>query len=292
MNKVSVFGSLSDLPLKEWNAIAKSHPYTYSEEFLEMMESSSTDNCYRGYGLIYDENDCIVALTHFSITRTDIAIFSSGWLRSALIWMRRLFPNFLTFRVLECALPIAAEHQPNAFRQHLLQKSFHLLGATLLDLAHKQGVFIVIIGPFEAQDHTYKPVLKDLGYQFAPCLPLATLDIVWETPSEYLAALKSYYRSKLQKHLRINQSNAIRHELRDKFDDISDVLWQQWLVVSDHAAEYNGEKLPPDFYKDFSLKFGERSKVILFYCKDELVGHALLLLDGDTLRWRNFGRFM
>jgi predicted N-acyltransferase len=101
--------------------------------------------------------------------------------------------------------------------------------------------------------------------------------------------MKSYYRSKLQRHLRINQANGIRHELRDNFDDLAMVLWQQWLVVHDHATEYNGETLTPDFYKDISLKFGARSKVLLIYSKDELVGHALLLVDGDTLRWRNFG---
>ena len=102
--------------------------------------------------------------------------------------------------------------------------------------------------------------------------------------------MKSYYRSKLQRHLRINQINEIRHELRDNYDDLAEVLWQQWLVVHQHATEYNGETLTPGFYKDFSLKFGARSKVLLVYSNDELVGHALLLLDGDTLRWRNFGR--
>jgi len=287
MYKVSVFESVRDLPLKEWNAIAKSHAYTYSPDFLEMVKSSSTDDCRQGYGLVYDENDCLVALTHFNITRTDIAVFSSGWLRTALARIRRLFPNFLKIRILECTFPV---HHPGMKRQDVLEKSFQSLGTTLLELARKQGIFLVIIGPFEPQDRPYEPVLNELGYQFLPCLPIATLDIPWKTPDEYLSSMKSYYRSKLQRHLRINQSNAIRHELRDNFDDLAEVLWQQWRVVRDHATEYNGETLTPDFYKVFSLKFGERSKVILFYCQDELVGHALLLLDGDTLRWRNFGR--
>lgn len=286
MYKVSVFQSIRDIPLKEWNAIAKPNSYTYSPEFLEMMESSITDDCSHGFVLVHDENDHPVSATHFTVSRTDIAIFASGWLRTALTKIRRLFPNFLKIRLLECALPISSEHRQQGHKE----KSMQFLGKALLEIARKHGAFLVIIGAFEPQDHPDEAWLKDLGYQFVPCLPLATLDIVWETPAAYLSAMKSYYRSKLQRHLRINHSKDIRHELRDNFDDLAEVLWQQWLVVHAHATEYNGETLTPDFYKDFSLKFGTRSKVLLIYSKDELVGHALLLLDGDTLRWRNFGR--
>jgi len=284
--KVSVFESIRDIPLKECNAIAKPNSYTYSLEFLEMMESSETGDCSHGYVLVYDENDHPVSATHFTVSRTDIAIFASGWLRTALTKIRRLFPNFLKIRLLECALPISSEHRQQGHKEKALQ----FLGSTLLEIARKHGAFLVIIGAFEPQDHPDEAWLKDLGYRFVPCLPLATLDIEWETPDAYLSAMKSYYRSKLQRHLRINDSKHIRHELRDNFDDLAEVLWQQWLVVHEHATEYNGETLTPDFYKDFSLKFGPRSKVLLIYSKDELVGHALLLVDGDTLRWRNFGR--
>lgn len=290
MYKVSIFESMRDVPLEEWNAVAKPNSCTYSPEFLEMMESSRTSDCSHGYVLVYDDNDHPVSLTHFAVSKTDIAIFASGWLRAALTTIRRLFPNFLKIRLLECALPISSQHQLIAGEQAHSEKSMQFLGKTLLEIARKNGVFLVIIGAFEPQDHPNEAWLKDLGYQLVPCLPVATLDIAWESPAAYLAAMKSYYRSKLQRHLRINQSNEIRHELRDNFDDLADVLWQQWVVVHEHATEYNGETLTPDFYKNFSLMFGTRSKVLLIYSKDELVGHALLLLDGDTLRWRNFGR--
>lgn len=191
---------------------------------------------------------------------------------------------------MECAFPISSNGQLIASEQDHKGQSIQILGKTLLEIARSNGVFLVIIGAFEPQDHPYEPFLNHLGYRFVPCLPIAHLDIAWETPAAYLSSMKSYYRSKLQRHLRINQANDIRHELRDNFDDLAEVLWQQWLVVHEHATEYDGETLTPDFYKDFSLQFGARSKVLLVYSRDELVGHALLLQDGDTLRWRNFGR--
>lgn len=290
MYKVSVFESMRDVPLKEWNAIAQPHSYTYSPEFLEMMDASSTDNCRQGYVLVYDDNDHPVSLTYFTVSKIDIAIFATGWLKSGLTRIRKLFPDFLKTRVLECVFPISSQHKLVASEQDHKRITFQAIGNTLLEIARKKGIFLVIMGAFEPQHNKYEAFLKELSYRFVPCLPVAALDIDWDTPADYLCSMKSYYRSKLQRHLRINQSNDIRHELRDNFDDLAEVLWQQWLVVHEHATEYNGETLTPGFYKDFSLKFGSRSKVLLIYSKDKLVGHALLLLDGDTLRWRNFGR--
>lgn len=290
MYKVRIFESIRGIPLDEWNAIAKPHGYNYSPDFLELVESSMTDDCCHNYGLIYDENNSPVSITRLTISKTDIAIFASGWLRTALTNIRRLFPNFLKIRILECTSPIPSQHQLNASGQDHKGTLIQTLGKTVLEIARKNRVFLVIIGAFEPQDHRCEPFLQDLGYQFVPCLPVATLNIAWETPAAYLSAMKSYFRSKLQRHLRINQSNQIHHELRDNFDDLAQELWQQWLVVREQATEYNGETLTPNFYKDISLKFGARSKVLLIYSKNKLAGHALLLVDGDTLRWRNFGR--
>lgn len=290
MYKVKLFERLADVPLKEWHAIAKHHPYTYSPEFQEIMEYFRTNDRSRGYGIVYDDHEQVISFTYYNITRVDIAIFSSGWFRAALSSIRRLFPNFLKIRMLESALPISSQHQHIANAQNIKEISVQCMGKALLEVAKKNGLFITVIGALESQDISCELILEDLGFQLVPCLPLATLDIIWETPVAYLSAIKSYYRSKLQRHLRINDSKHIRHELRDNFEDLAQALWQQWLVVHEHATEYNGETLTPRFYKDFSLKFGPRSKVLLFYSKDELIGHALLLVDGDTLRWRNFGR--
>ncbi len=290
MYKIRVFDSLSRVPLTEWNSLAKARCYTYTPEYLEMIESLDTHDNHRRYGMLFDENEQLVGLTHFSITRTDIAIFASGWLRSALKGIRQLFPNFLKIRMLECALPISLTSD-SANRDAIChRKATETLAKTLVEFARDNGIFLVIIGAFEPQDRPSEPCLIDLGYQFVACLPVATLDIAWDTPTDYLSSMKSYFRSKLQRHARINEANGIRCELRDQFDHLAEVLWQQWHVVHEHATEYSGETLTPAFYRDFSIKFGTRSKVLLVYSNDSLVGHALLLLDGDTLRWRNFGR--
>lgn len=290
MYKASVFNNISEVPLNAWNDITRLHPYTYSSAFLKMKESLSGEYGSVGYILIYDSNDQIVALTHFEVKNADVAIFSRGWIRNSISKIRTIFPDFLAFKILECAFPIFQNSgaHPNEINTH--KEAFRFLGDTLLEIARSRRSSFIVIGAFEPQDLQYESTLTHVGYQFVPCLPTACLDIQWDSPDAYLFSMKSYYRSKLLKHLRINRRNGIRHEIRDNFEDLADILWQQWKVVKDHAAEYDDETLSPKFYKDFSQQFDTRSKVILIFANDVLIGHALLLLDGDTLFWRNFGR--
>lgn len=149
---------------------------------------------------------------------------------------------------------------------------------------------LIIIRDFEPNAEILRSDFNSLGYHWVDILPNTYLEIKWSTPSEYIVSMKSYYRSKLLKHLRRNEAQKISHELVDDFHDLADTLCAQWLVVHTQADEFQREVLTPAFYKAFSLSMGSRSKAILFYRKGELIGHALLLMDGELLRWLYFGR--
>lgn len=290
MFKARVFRRIGELPRDEWDSVANVNSCTYSSDFLELTELSDAGRSRHGYGMIYDEDDDLVAVAPFKISKTDVGIFSSGWLRKLLARIRKRFPNFLMVSSLECTVPALSKQHHTPEQEQSCGKVLQVLGKTLIEIAEDNGAFLVIIGAFEPQAQPCEACLADLGYQFVPCLPVALLAVRWTDASDYPATMKSYYRSKLQKHLRINQSNAIRHELRESFAGLAEVLWQQWRVVREHAKECDDEELTPDFYRHFSEKLGTNSKVLLIYAGETLVGHALLLLDGETLRWRNFGR--
>jgi len=132
--------------------------------------------------------------------------------------------------------------------------------------------------------------LSELGYCFVDGLPNTYIDIIWKNPKDYVSSMKSYYRSKLLRHLRKVEGQKLSYELVEDFADMAEVLCAQWLVVHNSADEFQREVLTPEFYRDLSIKMGHCSKVLLFYKQELLVGHALLLIDGDLLRWLYFGR--
>lgn len=147
-----------------------------------------------------------------------------------------------------------------------------------------------MIRDFESNAAEELSLLTKLGYASLVSLPNTYLDIHWRSIAEYHASLKSYYRSKLNKHLKRNHELGITHRRVNSFDDLSSDLCRQWLTVHHQADEFQREVLTPAFYEAFSKRLGDHSQAILFYRDHDLVGHALLLLDNEVLRWLYFGR--
>ena len=289
--KTKIFNTIGDVPREQWNHILKdNHSCTYSYEFWEVMEQSKLNDFRYNYILFYDDDDNPVALTSCYTITTDIAIFAPKKLRMVLQHIRRLFSNFFKIKMLECGTPITL-NQPFVVDDEI-ENSVVLkaLTETLFRIAKEQGHLLIVLRDFEPNAIALQSFFKKHGFYFIDSLPNTYMDIVWTSSNDYLSSMKSYYRSKLLKHLRINQKQGVRYELRDDFDDLAELLCSQWQVVHSHAAEYQREVLTPEFYREFSLKPGLHTKVLLIYRNNELVGHALLLMDNDLLRWLYFGR--
>lgn len=288
--KIKIFEKISDVPKEQWERIQSGHSVCYAYEFWDVIEQAKLNDFSYRYAIFYDDIGNPVAITSFYTITTDIAIFAPSALRNLLIKIRRFFPNFLKFKILECGTPISLNKPFVASAATSEEKIVISLDIMLNELAKKQGHFLIVVRDFEPEATATSVLFKKRGYHLVDSLATTYMAVSWLTPEKYLSSLKSYYRSKLQKHLKINQKQGIRHELHDKFDHLADTLCSQWLVVHNSASEYQREILTPEFYREFSLKLGQCSKVILFYRDDKLIGHALLLLDGDILRWLYFGR--
>ena len=263
----------------------------YSRDFWKIAENSGLNDFRYRFALVSDEAGRPIALAGFYTVTTDIAIFAPLTLRNLLAKVRRLFPNFFKLRMLECGNPICVSSPPFAtIDREMNGEIIATLAKLLQEIARTEGHLIVVMRDFEPEESSLQAELERRGYHWVDCFPNTYMDIIWETPEQYIASLKSYYRSKLLKYLRRNEQQQVHHELRNDFHDLADTLCRQWMVVHEQADEYQREVLTPRFYREFSQRLGDRSKVLLFYRRGELVGHALLLLDGDLLRWMYFGR--
>ena len=289
--QTKIFNSVHELPKEQWNGLLIGNSSTFSYDFLEIVEKSQLNDFEYKYILFYDDNNSPVALTVFYTITTDIAIFSSGKLKPLLHSVRQVFPNFLKLRMLECGTPITLNSPPIVSNEKI--PAFDIirtLDKLLLKAAKENNNIIIVIRDFEPKTKPMQSNLSELGYCFVDGLPNTYIDIIWKNPKDYVSSMKSYYRSKLLRHLRKVEEQKLRYELVEDFADMSEVLCAQWLVVHNSADEFQREVLTPEFYRDFSIKMGDCSKVLLFYKQELLVGHALLLIDGDLLRWLYFGR--
>ena len=288
MIDVRVFETIADVPA-QWDELNNHQSLIQSRRFWQLLEDVKLNDIRCRYLVLFDDTKIVGAATCYTIT-TDIAIFAPPRLRHLLKRVRRWWPGFLKLNMLECGTPITINPPLILHTGQNPEAAISAIHKELNRLARTERAWVMVVRDFEAAENAQLPAWEGLGYHLVDNLPNTYLDIRWQSTADYQAAMKSYYRSKLRRMLQKNARRKTHHRLVDNFEDISEALCRQWRAVSLKASEYDREELTPEFYREFSLRFGESSKALLFHRGDEWVGHALLLIDGSCLRWLYFGR--
>ncbi|OCX75588.1 GNAT family N-acetyltransferase [Acidithiobacillus thiooxidans] len=287
--KSIVFTRIGDVPEKVWDALNAQGSVTMSRAFWSVVEKSDLNDFTYSHVLFLEDDGTPAGIVSFYAVTTDIAIFAPKSVRFLLNAVRSVWPGFLKLKMLECGTPVTITSPPfisSTSRERLLESIMDILQQT----ARRDGHLLIILRDFEPNAQEFRGPLQKRGYHWIESLPNTYMDIIWASPEAYRQSMRSYYRSKLQKHLKRNIEAGVYHELVDDFADMADILCRQWMVVHTHAKEFQREVLTHEFYRTLSEEMGSDSKVLLFYKDDELVGHALLLMDGEMLRWLYVGR--
>jgi predicted N-acyltransferase len=289
--QAQVYGSIHEVPEALWDGLATQHSQAMSRAFWQVLERAELNDFRYYYAVFTNDAGEAQAITSFYTISTDIAIFAPAPLRAALGAVRRFWPGFLKLKMLECGTPITIVSPPFVKRPEVPDEALvAALTRLLRRVAREKRQFLIVVRDFEPNASHYEPLFGRHGYHMIDSLPNTYLTVRWATPKAYLDAMRSYYRSKLLKYLKLNQAAGISHRLVEDFADMAETLHGQWMTVHENAREFQREVLTPEFYRQFSRGMGSDSKVLLFYRGEELTGHALLLLDGEELRWLYVGR--
>lgn len=292
MITIRTFETIADVP-EEWDSLQARHTLMQSRKFWRLVEDVRLNQVECRYLVAYETGEFEphpLAACACYLIRTDVAIFAGGRLRRLLGWIRRQWPGFAQLRMLECGTPITLNPPmlgPDGMPSDAVIAAFD---RELTGIARKAGCLVMVLRDFEPPQQAQLAQLQQLGYHAVDNLPNTRLAIDWDSPQAYQAAMRSYFRSKLRRMLRKNRERGISHRLVDDFSDLAGRLSAQWAAVSQQADEYQREFLSADFYRRFSSDFADNAKVLLFQLGDEWIAHALLLIDGDTLRWLFYGR--
>lgn len=288
----TVYEHFSDVPKEHWDALCRNCSITLSYEFWKTITSASL-NVERYFFILFFCNNRPAALVPCYKIKTDLAIFASLRLKKILAGIRVLWPNFLTLNNFECGSPVTI-NTPQFLVDDTIDKYSFLstLNKIILQIARKHRCLLVTVRDFEDNHDVseFRNSFKKLGFSWLPSLPNTYLDIKWPAIGDYHEALRSHYRYKLFKHLKISEKKKVSYQLIDDFSHLADELCRQWLIIHANAGELKREVLTPEFYREISQNMGDNSKALLFYAEDKLIAHALLLKDNDLLRWLYVGR--
>lgn len=289
--KTRVFLEIEEVPEALWEEIRQNRSCTLSHVFWGVIQAGKLNDFSYRYLVAYDDRETPVGAMAAYVVTTDIAIFAPPFLRGLLEKVRRFIPGFLKWRMLECGTPININSPPwvcpggknkERVRDVLLDSA--------IELAKLERVLVSVFRDFDDASIPEQQRMRSLGYEIVDGLPNAVLDLPWRSMSAYLNAMRSYYRSKLMKHVRRCEDVGVTYKVTDKFSELADVLCHQWLVVHANAKEFQREVLTPEFYRELSDAASIDSRVVLLYKDGSVVAHALILFDGALARWMYFGR--
>lgn len=289
---IRTFQDIAEIPEAVWEEVRLNQSVTLSHAFWKVVERSGLNDFSYRYLVAFDPSDRAVgAMTAYVVT-TDIAIFAPLWLKELLGKVRAWAPNFLKWRMLECGTPISINSPPwfcIEQTDHEERVRNELLAAAS-SLARQERVLVTVVRDFDDSTGASLERMKSLNYAIVAGLPNTILELPWQTMDAYLQSMKSYYRSKLLKHVRRCEQSGFSYAVIDDFSELSGLLCQQWLVVHSNAEEYQREILTPEFYRGISDAIGIDARVVLVYRDGVVVAHALMLFDGHLARWMYFGR--
>ncbi len=289
--KTKIYHRIADVPEADWEPLRSRASAALSRTFWQVLEDADLEGFSYRYAVLHEDGGQAAGIFPLYTVTTDIAIFAPAPLRRMLGRIRRRFPAFLKWTMLECGTPITIVSPPFVHDASVTPGAMVDQVATLLlQVARREGHLLVVVRDFEEEAQALRGEFVRHGFHWIQGLPNTYLELPWKTPEAYLDAMRSYYRSKLLRHRRRSLAQGIRHELRTGFAGLAGTLCAQWRVVHEHAKEFQREVLTPAFYREFSRQMGEDALVLLFYQGDALAGHALLLRDGPLLRWLYVGR--
>lgn len=289
--QTQIYSSIDAVPADVWDVLSATGSTAMSRDFWSVVEYSGLNDFRYRHVLVRDDLGTPVGLYSFYEVTTDIAIFAPPFLRRLLRAVRRIFPNFLKWKMLECGTPITIVSPPFVKTPLLSDREMvDCVASTLLQTARSEGCLLIVVRDFEHEAQALRTDFSRHGFHWISSLPNTYLSVRWPDHETYLRSMRSYYRSKLLKHRKRNCDACVSHELRDDFAHLADSLYAQWKAVYESAKEFQREVLTPVFYQELSERMGSRSKVLLFYREGQLAAHALLLQDGEMLRWLYVGR--
>jgi len=222
------------------------------------------------------KNQVLLCIAPYFVTQYALESSLKGTMQNILTQVKEQLPSLMTIKMLcvgspvtdSCKLAISREYP---FDPALIQ----VLNRTLATIAKKENATLIAFKDVKDADYQlYGPVLKELGYNALPSMPLAINKITHGSVQDYLASLSTNLRTDIEQKLsaardiRIEEHQGIPPHLDDIYN----------LYLESHAGQHaQSELLTKKFFEYVAGLMPEQTRFVLYFKQNTLVAFNLLL---------------
>ena len=256
----------------------KCQDYRYYEIVDETLEGGFD---YR-YLLLEDHSRHPRAIQPVFFVRQNLVEGVPGKIRSIVDAIRKVFPRFLTMRVLMVGCSAgpgdlgACDEKDETWVANVLQ-------ASLSTYARQNKASLIVLKDFPA---TYRSTLERFplnGYTRIPSMPMTRLPLHYHNWDEYFRTLSKATRKDLRRKFRkAGRAPKIEMEVVTDIAPFVDEIYPLYLAVHNRSP-LKFETLTKDYFLAVAERMPERARFFIWRQSDKIVAFSFCLVCGEAI---------
>jgi hypothetical protein len=205
-----------------------------------------------------------------------------GKIRSILDGVRKVFPRFLTMRVLMVGCGAgtgdlgACDERDEPWLADALQ-------ATLRIYAKRNKASLVVFKDFPANYRSALDRLLSSGYARMPSMPMTRLPLSYANWDEYFCTLSKATRKDLRRKFRkTERAPKIEMQVLNDVRPLVDEIYPLYLAVHERSP-LKFETLTKDYFRAVGQRMPDRARFLIWRQHGKIVAFSFCLVCGDAL---------
>ncbi|PYL62514.1 MAG: GNAT family N-acetyltransferase [Verrucomicrobia bacterium] len=251
--------------------------------YYEIVEETLLENDFEHHYLrLEDDAGNVRAIQPVFFVRQNLVEGLPRKVRSAVDGIRKIFPRFLTMRVLMVGCGAGTgdlgvcNEEDHAWTAHALQ-------TTLQTYARQNRASLVVLKDFPENYRSSLETLRSNDYARIPSMPMTRLPLSYENWDEYFRTLSKATRKDLRRKFRkAGGAPKIEMEVVSEIAPLIDEIYPLYLAVHQRSP-MKFETLTGEYFLAVADRMPERARFFIWRQSGKIVAFSFCLVCGDAI---------
>jgi predicted N-acyltransferase len=250
--------------------------------YYEIVEETLACGFEHHYLLLEDASGNVRAIQPVFFVRQNLVEGVPGKIRSIVDGIRKVFPRFLTMRVLMVGCGAGTGDLGACEEKNELWVAKALL-ATLRTYARRNKASLVVFKDFPANYRSALETLVSNAYARIPSMPMTRLPLPYATWDEYFGTLSKATRKDLRRKFRkAEHAPKIEMEVVDDITPMVDQIYPLYVAVHERSS-LKFETLTKDYFRAVAQRMPDRARFFIWRQNGKIVAFSFCLVCGDAI---------
>src|SRR6266508_4158812 len=250
--------------------------------YYEIVEETLECGFEHYYLFLEDASGAIRAIQPVFFVRQNLVEGIPGKLRSVVDVVRKIFPRFLTMRVLMVGCGAGTGDLGGCDQSDEAWVASALL-ASLLTYARRNKASLVVLKDFPANYRSAVETFALSGYSRIPSMPMTRLPLRYENWDEYFRTLSKATRKDLRRKFRkADRAPKIEMEIVSNISPLVDEIYPLYLAVHERSP-LKFETLTKDYFRAIGQWMPDRARFFIWRQLGRIVAFSFCFVCNDKI---------